>query len=110
MALLKVQLLRDHGYPTFGVKENLLRLSNHLFPSDSSMQVPEEFLPIQNEYHVFGDPESEQPTMFKLLPHQLYINVIAEYLEHCSPDVLPYNAVETVPPPPPAHTPHARCT
>ncbi|KAJ7864348.1 hypothetical protein B0H13DRAFT_2564027 [Mycena leptocephala] len=82
MALLKVQLLRDHGYPTFGVKENLLRLSNHLFPSDSSMQVPEEFLPIQNEYHVFGDPESEQPTMFKLLPHQLYINVIAEYLEH----------------------------
>ncbi|KAJ7818643.1 hypothetical protein B0H13DRAFT_1922167 [Mycena leptocephala] len=99
MALLKVQLLRDHGYPTFGVKENLLHLSNHLFPVESSMQVPKEFLPIQNEYRFFGDPESEQPTMFKLLCHRLleaHINVIAEYPEHCSSDVLPYNAVEAV--------------
>jgi hypothetical protein len=99
MALLKTQLLRDHGCPTFGVKEDLLRLNNHLFPVESWMQVPEEFLPIQNEYHFFGDPESEQLTLFKFLRHRFleaHINVIAEYLGHCSSDVLPYNAVETL--------------
>ncbi|KAF8199281.1 hypothetical protein K438DRAFT_2016065 [Mycena galopus ATCC 62051] len=96
-ALLKVRVLLQLQSHIFCTMEDFLSLLNHhLCPAESGMPLAEEFRLMHGEDEI---PSAQAAPLRDLLSHRLVearLQIVAEYLEHCTSNVLPYNTVETL--------------
>ncbi|KAF7367077.1 hypothetical protein MSAN_00967100 [Mycena sanguinolenta] len=94
IALLKAQVLS--GLTSRTTRMMAKALNHHLFPADSGMQLLGELPPTEGPIEL----SLEQQTMIAaLVRHRVAearLDILAEYLENCSSDVLPFKVVETV--------------
>ncbi|KAJ6462567.1 hypothetical protein C8R45DRAFT_1178301 [Mycena sanguinolenta] len=78
------------------MEEASLVINHPLFPTESGMKLSEELLPREGHGGLSGE---QQITLCSLVGHRRVeadLNVLAEYLENCSSDVLPFKYVETI--------------
>ncbi|KAJ6542880.1 hypothetical protein B0H19DRAFT_1310917 [Mycena capillaripes] len=95
IALLKMHILHE-----FGSKEvsTLREAAKHhpAFPTETAVKIPDEFLAMQENDEIAA---SKRWILYRFKHRRVAeatLNIIAEYLEHCTSEVLPYNAVKTL--------------
>ncbi|KAF7344890.1 hypothetical protein MVEN_01651200 [Mycena venus] len=97
VAFLKAMILRNRHYhrPRW-VGEVSSWFDYDLFPADTAIQLPSEFCDTQRMDPILNE---QWPTITNLQIQRVseaYLNIAAEYLEHCVSDIFPYKATETL--------------
>jgi hypothetical protein len=96
IALIKAQILNEISLSTMGAEDQLLTsLDHHVFQQDSVIQ-PDDFIMQSGELIV---DSNGIPTLVGFLDDmwaETRMNILAEFLEHCSSSGLPYRAAETL--------------
>ncbi|KAJ6545501.1 hypothetical protein B0H19DRAFT_1266926 [Mycena capillaripes] len=99
IALVKVRIVYDiHLGLTIGVpwpmaRDYLCWLNHHLLPAETASQIADGFHSVEGELS-----KSQHETISNFMNRRLMeacLVVVAEFLEHCTSDVLPYKAAET---------------
>jgi hypothetical protein len=94
IALLKVQILRRIDSRHFRTLVEA-GLNYRVFPPETAIEIPDKLSTIQET-----DEVSDSWFMFQNLRRnrisEANICVVAEYLEHCTTNILPYNAIKTL--------------
>jgi hypothetical protein len=94
IALLKLKISKEFRYfRPRTVAEALSGLNHYIFPTETAISIPSEF-------HMQETEETwEEWTFYDLQRQRISeasFDIVAEYLEHCTTDILPYNAVKTL--------------
>ncbi|KAJ7930615.1 hypothetical protein B0H13DRAFT_1858734 [Mycena leptocephala] len=98
IALLKLKILKELLYfKSRTVAEALSGLNHYIFPTETA-------IPIPSEFQVNGIMLETEGTWYEWTFYDLQrqriseasFDIVAKYLEHCTTDILPYNAVKTL--------------
>jgi hypothetical protein len=91
--LLKMQILRiiESRHPRMLVETGL---NHRIFPTETAIEIPDELNTTQETDEVWDSLAMYNFKYNRISEANIYF--LAEYLEHCTSDVLPYNAVQTL--------------
>jgi hypothetical protein len=93
VALLKMQIIRM--IPSHGSKTLVEAGLNHrVFPTETAIEIPDEINTAQETDEIWETWAMSSFKRNRISEASIYF--LAEYLEHCTSDVLPYNAVQTL--------------
>jgi hypothetical protein len=93
VALLKIQILRAiHSRRTKTLEE--AGLNHHVFPAETAIEIPDELYAMPETGDISGLWAFENFKRNRISEASIYL--VAEYLEHCASDSLPYNIVKTL--------------
>ncbi|KAJ7438052.1 hypothetical protein FB451DRAFT_1416491 [Mycena latifolia] len=96
IALIKNRLVTMSMNPYVPIEERQSSFITCIFPEHTAIPVPDK-LPSENGDSSFTDPQAHAWELYqqqKVLEAKIYL--LAEFLEHCSADPLPYKVVETL--------------
>ncbi|KAJ6561660.1 hypothetical protein B0H19DRAFT_85961 [Mycena capillaripes] len=95
IALLRILILQQlHSFKASTLGE--VRLNHDAFPAETTMKIPDEFVAM-NENDEISDSQAGTLYFFKRWRiSEATIDIIAQYLENCVSEVLPYEAHKTM--------------
>ncbi|KAJ6462545.1 hypothetical protein C8R45DRAFT_1108200 [Mycena sanguinolenta] len=78
------------------MEEASLIINHPLFLIESGMPLSEELPPIEGQGGLFVEQQTRLRGLIEHRGVEAHLNVLAEYLDNCSSDVLPFKCVETI--------------